>query len=122
MTARFVLRCLVLLAVAMWVVPLCAHVVDGGAQRDTANLSRAAAGIPALPEEFSGHLCTDLEHGPSRQDCQVSSTVSRTLTAWGKQLNADSASDPRIQRFLERYVQGKQTPEPGAACTGGRAV
>ncbi|MFE2185499.1 DUF3105 domain-containing protein [Streptomyces sp. NPDC059455] len=45
-----------------------------------------------------------------------------TLTAWGKQLNADSASEPRVQQFLERYVQGKQTPEPGAACTGGRAV
>ncbi|MEW1599489.1 DUF3105 domain-containing protein [Streptomyces sp. NPDC093808] len=42
-----------------------------------------------------------------------------TLSAWGKQLNVDSATDPRIQQFLDKYVQGEQTPEPGAACTGG---
>ncbi|EGX57972.1 hypothetical protein SZN_20232 [Streptomyces zinciresistens K42] len=41
------------------------------------------------------------------------------LSAWGKQLNVDSASDPRVQKFLDKYVQGRQTPEPGAACTGG---
>lgn len=45
-----------------------------------------------------------------------------TLTAWGKQLNVDSASDPRVAAFLDKYVQGKQTPEPGAACTGGMAA
>ncbi|KFF98214.1 membrane protein [Streptomyces scabiei] len=42
-----------------------------------------------------------------------------TLSAWGKQLNVPSASDPRVQQFLDKYVQGKQTPEPGATCTGG---
>ncbi|MGX1115748.1 hypothetical protein RKD37_001111 [Streptomyces ambofaciens] len=42
-----------------------------------------------------------------------------TLSAWGKQLNVDSASDGRIEKFLDKYVQGQQTPEPGAACTGG---
>ncbi|MFI2259493.1 DUF3105 domain-containing protein [Streptomyces tubercidicus] len=42
-----------------------------------------------------------------------------TLSAWGKQLNVDSASDRRVQTFLDKYVQGKQTPEPGATCTGG---
>lgn len=42
-----------------------------------------------------------------------------TLTAWGLQLQVDKASDPRIGKFLEKYVQGEQTPEPGAPCTGG---
>ncbi|GGL36046.1 membrane protein [Streptomyces anthocyanicus] len=41
------------------------------------------------------------------------------LTAWGHQLKVDKASDPRVKEFLDKYVQGPQTPEPGAACTGG---
>ncbi|GAA3802868.1 DUF3105 domain-containing protein [Streptomyces phyllanthi] len=41
------------------------------------------------------------------------------LSAWGNQLKLDSASDARVQKFLDKYVQGEQTPEPGAACTGG---
>lgn len=41
------------------------------------------------------------------------------LTAWGHQLKVDTASDPRIGEFLDKYVQGRQTPEPGATCTGG---
>lgn len=40
-------------------------------------------------------------------------------SAWGVQLELDSASDPRLQQFLTAYLQGPQTPEPGAACTGG---
>ncbi|MFE3139788.1 DUF3105 domain-containing protein [Streptomyces scopuliridis] len=41
------------------------------------------------------------------------------LSAWGKQVTVDSASDPRVDQFFTKYVQGAQTPEPGAACTGG---
>ncbi|MFD4140468.1 DUF3105 domain-containing protein [Streptomyces sp. NPDC058572] len=42
-----------------------------------------------------------------------------TLSAWGKQVAVDSADDPRVNQFFTKYVQGPQTPEPGAACTGG---
>ena len=42
-----------------------------------------------------------------------------TLSAWGRQLTVEKASDSRVEQFLLRYVQGAQTPEPGAACTGG---
>ncbi|MFJ2112848.1 MULTISPECIES: DUF3105 domain-containing protein [unclassified Streptomyces] len=41
------------------------------------------------------------------------------LSAWGKQVTVDSASDARVDQFFTKYVQGSQTPEPGAACTGG---
>ncbi|MFF3754075.1 DUF3105 domain-containing protein [Streptomyces sp. NPDC002018] len=41
------------------------------------------------------------------------------LSAWGKQVSVESAGDPRVDQFLTKYVQGAQTPEPGAACTGG---
>ncbi|WP_242644619.1 DUF3105 domain-containing protein [Streptomyces laculatispora] len=41
------------------------------------------------------------------------------LSAWGKQVTVDGADDPRVAQFFSKYVQGPQTPEPGAACTGG---
>ncbi|MEU9348185.1 DUF3105 domain-containing protein [Streptomyces sp. NPDC048278] len=41
------------------------------------------------------------------------------LSAWGHQLSVTSADDPKVGKFFETYVQGKQTPEPGASCTGG---
>jgi hypothetical protein len=41
------------------------------------------------------------------------------LTAWGHQLSVKSAGDPGVDKFFATYVQGEQTPEPGASCTGG---
>jgi hypothetical protein len=41
------------------------------------------------------------------------------LSAWGKQLSLDDAADPRLNQFIETFVNGPQTPEPGAACDGG---
>ena len=40
-------------------------------------------------------------------------------SAWSTQLKLNSASDPRLASFISTYRQGPQTPEPGAACTGG---
>jgi hypothetical protein len=40
-------------------------------------------------------------------------------SAWGRQVRLASASDPRLQRFISTYARGPQTPERGAACTGG---
>jgi len=41
------------------------------------------------------------------------------LTAWGIQLELDDATDPRAAAFVQKYREGEQTPEPGAACDGG---
>lgn len=41
------------------------------------------------------------------------------VSAWGKQLSLQSAADPRLAQFLATYLQGPQTPEPGAPCSGG---
>ena len=41
------------------------------------------------------------------------------ISAWGHQLTVDSADDARLGAFIKEYRQGPQTPEPGAACTGG---
>lgn len=40
-------------------------------------------------------------------------------TAWGHQLSVETADDERIPLFITEFRQGPQTPEPGAACTGG---
>ena len=40
-------------------------------------------------------------------------------SAWGEQLKVQSANDPRLPLFLKKYLQGPQTPEPGALCSGG---
>ena len=42
------------------------------------------------------------------------------LTAWGRQLKVQDASDPRIDAFLRAFVLGPQTPEPGAPCSDGK--
>ena len=41
------------------------------------------------------------------------------LSAWARQLTLDKVTDPRFAKFLQTYVQGPQTPELGAACSGG---
>ena len=42
-------------------------------------------------------------------------------TAWGKQLRVTDPADPRLSRFVARFAEGPQTPEPGAPCDGGVA-
>lgn len=37
-------------------------------------------------------------------------------SAWGEQLQLDSATDPRLAQFIEYYEEGPQTPEPGVRC------
>jgi hypothetical protein len=41
------------------------------------------------------------------------------LSAWERQLDLDSVDDPRFQEFLDTYLEGPTTPEPGAPCSGG---
>lgn len=41
------------------------------------------------------------------------------LTAWGLQLSVDDVADERIELFIDEYRLGRQTPEPGATCSGG---
>ena len=40
-------------------------------------------------------------------------------SAWGLQLQLESVDDERLAAFMVKYLQGEQTPEPGAACSGG---
>jgi hypothetical protein len=40
-------------------------------------------------------------------------------TAWGRQIKVETTEDSRLQRFVKKFVGGKQAPEPGAPCSGG---
>jgi hypothetical protein len=40
-------------------------------------------------------------------------------SAWGQQLRVQEVSDESLEQFKNAFIQGPQTPEPGAACSGG---
>lgn len=66
-----------------------------------------------LADRVKGQPYTFMSPYPDQQSPIV-------LTAWGHQLKLDSASDDRIDDFFAKFVQGPQTPEPGASCVGGQ--
>ncbi|MGW3935250.1 DUF3105 domain-containing protein [Streptomyces sp. NBC_00024] len=88
------------------------HSLEHGAVWVTYNDKATDADIKALSDKVSKTPYTLMS-----PDEDQSGTI--TLSAWGRQLSVNKASDPRGEQFLTKYVQGAQTPEPGAACTGG---
>ncbi|WP_405507714.1 DUF3105 domain-containing protein [Streptomyces purpurascens] len=88
------------------------HSLEHGAVWVTYNDKAADADIKALGDKVSKTPYTLM----SPVDDQSGTIM---LSAWGYQLTVDKASDPRVEQFLTKYVQGSQTPEPGAACTNG---
>lgn len=75
---------------------------------------------PDLPQE----QVNELREMTDGRDCvlvspypDLSSPV--VASAWGKQIELEGADDPALNRFIGTYLRGEQTPEPGAACTGG---
>jgi hypothetical protein len=41
------------------------------------------------------------------------------VTAWGFQLELQSADDPRLAQFVNEFAGSLTAPEPGGACSGG---
>lgn len=39
-------------------------------------------------------------------------------STWNHQIKLDGANDPDLNRFINTYKQGSDTPEPGASCSG----
>ena len=75
---------------------------------------------PDLPQEGKEQM-REIAAG---QECVVASPYPGldapiVASAWGKQLPLESAGDPTLDRFVSSFLRGPQTPEPGAACTGG---
>ncbi|MGW4891315.1 DUF3105 domain-containing protein [Kitasatospora sp. NPDC004240] len=90
------------------------HSLEHGAVWITYNEKASPADVEALAGKVQGKPYTFMSPYPGEQG-------PITLTAWSTQLVVEKADDPRVDDFLARYVQGPQTPEPGAACTGGLA-
>ncbi|MER5436883.1 DUF3105 domain-containing protein [Streptomyces sp. NPDC002588] len=88
------------------------HALEHGAVWVTYNDKATDADMKTLGDKVSKTPYTLMS-----PDKTQSGTI--TLSAWGVQLSVNKASDPRVEQFLTKYVQGAQTPEPGAACTGG---
>lgn len=88
------------------------HSLEHGAVWISYNDEAADADVQKLTQKVESTTYTFISP-VGEQDSPI------TLSAWGHQLKVKKASDPRIDRFLEKFVQGEQTPEPGAPCTGG---
>ncbi|MEV6616462.1 DUF3105 domain-containing protein [Streptomyces sp. NPDC051051] len=88
------------------------HSLEHGAVWVTYNSKAPKADVDALAAKVKKTPYTLM----SPDDKQADPIV---LTAWGHQRTVTGASDPNVDTFFEKYVQGEQTPEPGAACTGG---
>jgi hypothetical protein len=88
------------------------HDMEHGAVWITYRPNLPTAQIATLTSQVKGKTYVDLSPYPGLPAPVVAS-------AWGKQLKLNSASDPRLAKFISLYRQGPQTPEPGAVCTGG---
>ena len=88
------------------------HDLEHGAVWITYKPDLAKADVQKLTDVAKGQTYLDLSPYPGLPAPVV-------VSAWGKQLYLTGAGDPRLQAFIKKYKQGPQTPEPGAACTGG---
>ncbi|MFF6785776.1 DUF3105 domain-containing protein [Streptomyces sp. NPDC012510] len=88
------------------------HSLEHGAVWVTYNGKASEADVKALAEKVKKTPYTLMSPVEDQKDPIM-------LSAWGHQRTVTSATDPNVDKFFETYVQGKQTPEPGAACTNG---
>ncbi|MFE9686974.1 DUF3105 domain-containing protein [Streptomyces sp. NPDC002701] len=88
------------------------HSLEHGAVWVTYNSTAPEAEVKALAEKVKKTPYSLMSPVEDQKDPIM-------LSAWGHQRTVTGAGDPAVGTFFETYVQGKQTPEPGAACTNG---
>ncbi|MBT3150876.1 DUF3105 domain-containing protein [Streptomyces sp. CHD11] len=88
------------------------HSLEHGAVWVTYNAEAGKADVDALAAKVKKTPYTLMSPVDGQKDPIL-------LTAWGHQRTVTGADDPAVDAFLEKFVQGQQTPEPGAACTNG---
>ncbi|MEU6095349.1 DUF3105 domain-containing protein [Streptomyces sp. NPDC047079] len=88
------------------------HSLEHGAVWVTYNSKAAKADVDALAAKVRKTPYTLMSPVEDQKDPIM-------LSAWAHQRSVKSAGDPAVDAFFARFVQGAQTPEPGAACTGG---
>jgi len=88
------------------------HSMEHGAVWITYHPQMTSAEVDELQQTVRGESFTLLSPYPDLKSPVV-------LTAWGIQLELESADDDRITTFIDSYQQGPQTPEKGASCVNG---
>ncbi|MEU0194092.1 DUF3105 domain-containing protein [Streptomyces afghaniensis] len=88
------------------------HSLEHGAVWVTYNADAKKADVDALAAKVKKTPYTLMSPMDDQKDPIM-------LSAWGHQRTVTGASDPDVDKFFEKFVQGEQTPEPGAACTNG---
>lgn len=88
------------------------HSMEHGAVWITYQPELSPAAVAQLQDSVRGQTYILLSPYPNQRSPIV-------LTAWGVQLELEDVGDGRIAQFINRYRVGPQTPERGAACTGG---
>ncbi|MET7741540.1 DUF3105 domain-containing protein [Streptomyces sp. NPDC005385] len=88
------------------------HSLEHGAVWVTYNGKASAGDVKALAAKVKKTPYTLMSPVDDQKDPIM-------LSAWGKQRTVTGASDKNVDAFFSEFVQGKQTPEPGAACTNG---
>ena len=88
------------------------HSMEHGAIWITYHPQMEAAEVEELQQTVRGESYTLLSPFPDLKSPIV-------LSAWGIQLELESADDDRISIFIDNYQQGPQTPEKGASCENG---
>ncbi|MYS89588.1 MULTISPECIES: DUF3105 domain-containing protein [Streptomyces] len=88
------------------------HSLEHGAVWVTYNADAKKADVDALAAKVKKTPYTLMSPMDDQKDPIM-------LSAWGHQRTVTGASDPNVDKFFEKFVQGEQTPEPGAACTNG---
>ncbi|MFB6963126.1 DUF3105 domain-containing protein [Streptomyces sp. NPDC056309] len=88
------------------------HALEHGAVWVTYNSKASKADVAALAAKVRKTPYTLMSPVEDQKDPLM-------LSAWAHQRTVTSAKDPQVDKFLAEFVQGPQTPEPGATCTGG---
>ena len=88
------------------------HSLEHGAMWITYRPGLAAPELATLLKDVSGQPYALVSPYPGLPSPIVASV-------WGVQLRLSSASDPRLQAFVDTFKSGTQAPEPGGECTGG---
>ncbi|MER8222738.1 DUF3105 domain-containing protein [Streptomyces sp. NPDC094143] len=88
------------------------HSLEHGAVWVTYNAAAKKADVEALAAKVKKTPYTLMSPLDDQKDPIM-------LSAWGHQRTVTGADDPNVDKFFEKFVQGEQTPEPGAACTNG---
>jgi hypothetical protein len=91
------------------------HSLEHGAVWITHRPDLPAAQLAQLREVAEGEAYVLVSPLPEQ-------TAPVVLTAWGRQLTVEQASDDRVQEFVDVYADGPQSQEPGATCSGGTSA